>query len=63
MVSNSFLSVDGMVSELDISRSALYRWFATGRGLKVIRLPNGAIGIRRSDLEEWLCTLESPRKA
>ena len=62
MASTSFLSVDDVVSELGVSRSTLYRWFATGRGPKSIRLPNGAIRIRRSDLEEWLCTLESSRK-
>ena len=62
MASNSLLSIKELVSELGVSRSTLYRWLATGRGPKIIRLPNGDIRIRRSDLEEWLCTLEFSRE-
>nr|WP_206737051.1 helix-turn-helix domain-containing protein [Streptomyces sp. GZWMJZ-114] len=48
------LSVDEICEELQIARSTFYDWRAKGRGPKCIRLPNGALRVRRSDFENWL---------
>lgn len=42
-----------------IHRSSFHRWRATGRGPKTMRLPNGQVRIRRSDLKNWFDSLES----
>nr|WP_123670792.1 helix-turn-helix domain-containing protein [Actinocorallia herbida] len=58
----AYLTVADVVSELGIARSTLYVWLATGRGPKFIRLPNGGIRFRESDLKEWLHKLESEER-
>ncbi|MFC3578010.1 helix-turn-helix transcriptional regulator [Streptomyces yaanensis] len=40
-------------------RSSFHRWRATGRGPQTMRLPNGQVRIRRSDLKNWFDSLES----
>ncbi|MEV8353951.1 helix-turn-helix domain-containing protein [Streptomyces niveus] len=37
-----------------MSRAAFYRMRARGQAPKCIRLPNGQLRFRRSDLEAWL---------
>lgn len=56
------MSARDLASELGISRSTAYKWLATGRGPKTLRLPNGDLRIRRTDFIEWLCKLETPQK-
>ncbi|MCM0622632.1 helix-turn-helix domain-containing protein [Nocardioides sp. BSK12Z-4] len=41
-----------------MSRSTFYDWRSTQRAPRCIKLPNGAVRIRRSDLDRWLCGLE-----
>jgi excisionase family DNA binding protein len=48
------LTVAELCAELDISRSTFYEWRSKKRGPRCIKLPNGEIRIRRSELERWL---------
>nr|WP_079085635.1 helix-turn-helix domain-containing protein [Streptomyces dysideae] len=52
------LTVDEICAELQITRSTFYDWRQKGRGPRCIRLPNGALRIRRSDFENWLTDCE-----
>ncbi|OQO91959.1 excisionase [Saccharomonospora piscinae] len=47
-------TVTQLCAELDIARSTFYEWRAKGRAPRCIKLPNGEIRIRRSDLDRWL---------
>jgi predicted DNA-binding transcriptional regulator AlpA len=38
----------------DVSPRTFYRWRATGKAPRAIRLPNGELRIWRSELNEWL---------
>ena len=51
------LTVDQLCAELQVARSTFYQWRQVGKAPKCLRLPNGAIRIRRDDLDEWLSTL------
>lgn len=50
----SYLTIAELCRELDISPSTFYEWRAKGRAPRCIKLPNGAIRIRRTELERWL---------
>jgi predicted DNA-binding transcriptional regulator AlpA len=52
------LTIPALCDELGIARSTFYEWRATKRAPRCIKLPNGAIRIRRTDLESWLDTCE-----
>lgn len=55
------LTVADVCTELGISRSTFYDWRAARKAPCCIRLPNGSLRIRRSDLEQWLEThVETP---
>ena len=51
------LTVDQLCAELQVARSTFYQWRQLGRGPRCVRLPNGAIRVRRSDLDAWLAAL------
>jgi predicted DNA-binding transcriptional regulator AlpA len=48
------LTIDEVCADLDIARSTFYDWRAKKRAPRCIRLPNGAIRIRRTEYEHWL---------
>lgn len=48
------LTVALVCAELGISRSTFYEWRAKGRAPRCIKLPNGDIRVRRTELERWL---------
>ncbi|WP_443060505.1 helix-turn-helix transcriptional regulator [Streptomyces sp. NBC_00459] len=52
------LTVDEFCADLRISRSTFYDWCKKGRAPRCIRIPNGALRIRRSDYENWLTDCE-----
>jgi excisionase family DNA binding protein len=54
----SNLTLEEVCAELDVSRSTFYDWRAKGRAPRCIKLPNGDIRIRRSELERWLAERE-----
>jgi predicted DNA-binding transcriptional regulator AlpA len=52
------LTIPEVIAELRIPRATFYRWRQLRKGPRSIKLPNGDIRIRRSELERWLATLE-----
>lgn len=52
------LTVDEVCLELKISRSTFYEWRQKRRGPRCIRLPNGALRVRRRDFDDWLAGQE-----
>ncbi|WP_432847098.1 helix-turn-helix transcriptional regulator [Amycolatopsis sp. CA-161197] len=48
------LSIAAVCEELDVAQSTFYEWRATNRAPRCIKLPNGAVRIRRADLDAWL---------
>ncbi|MEN8650375.1 helix-turn-helix domain-containing protein [Streptomyces sp. 21So2-11] len=48
------LKLPEVCEELQISRSTFYDWRAKNRAPRCIKLPNGDIRVRRTDLENWL---------
>lgn len=52
------LTIAQLCQELQVSRSTFYDWRAKKRGPRCIRLPNGELRIRRTDLEVWLESCE-----
>lgn len=50
----TMLTLAGICEELAISRSTFYDWRAKRRAPRCIKLPNGDLRIRRSDLDHWL---------
>ena len=52
------LTITDLCEELGVARSTFYDWRAAKKAPKCIKLPNGAIRIRRVDLERWLESLE-----
>ncbi|WP_344016803.1 helix-turn-helix domain-containing protein [Pseudonocardia xinjiangensis] len=49
--------MDQVCAELQIARSTFYQWRQVRKGPRCIRLPNGAIRIRRADFDAWLAAL------
>ncbi|MFI1518338.1 helix-turn-helix transcriptional regulator [Kitasatospora cineracea] len=47
------LKLAAVLEELDMSRSAFYRMVARGKGPRTLKLPNGQLRVRRSDLDAW----------
>lgn len=52
--SRVMLTVPELCEELGISSSTFYDWRLKRRAPRCIKLPNGAIRVRRVDLEIWL---------
>jgi excisionase family DNA binding protein len=57
------LTLDQVAAELQVSREVLYRWRRRAAGPPAIRLPGGAVRIRRSALQGWLRTLQDQETA
>jgi predicted DNA-binding transcriptional regulator AlpA len=55
------LTVDDVCAELGIAKSSFYEWRQKGRVPRCIRLPNGALRVRRTDFENWLAGCEDRR--
>ncbi|MGW9044105.1 helix-turn-helix transcriptional regulator [Streptomyces lydicus] len=53
MARPKMLKLPEVLEEIDMSRAAFYRMRARGQAPKLIRLPNGQIRCRRSDLDDW----------
>lgn len=48
------LTVGEVCEDLQIAQSTFYEWRTKGTGPRCIKLPNGQLRVRRSDLENWL---------
>jgi len=52
------LTIAELCDELGVARSTFYDWRAKGAAPRSLKLPNGEVRIRRTDLDTWLATLE-----
>lgn len=52
------LTVGEVCDDLQVAQSTFYEWRTKGTGPRCIKLPNGQLRIRRSDLESWLSARE-----
>ncbi len=48
------LTVAEVCDELNVAKSTFYDWRTKGRAPRCIRLPNGDLRIRRSELDRWI---------
>lgn len=55
----AMLTIEELCDELQISRSTFYDWRQKGRAPRCVRLPNGALRIRRTDFTAWLDAQEA----
>ncbi|ASQ96244.1 helix-turn-helix domain-containing protein [Streptomyces sp. 11-1-2] len=60
MARDDKLKLPDVLKEIKMSRAAFYRMRARGKAPKLIKLPNGHLRVRRSDLDAWWRDLESP---
>ncbi|MDD9378908.1 helix-turn-helix domain-containing protein [Streptomyces sp. ZAF1911] len=55
---DEMLTISQVIEEIGVPRATFYRWRQIRKGPKAIKLPNGAVRIRRSELDRWLGSLE-----
>lgn len=48
------LTVDELCAELKVARRTFYDWRAKGRAPRCLKLPNGDLRVRRTDLDAWM---------
>jgi predicted DNA-binding transcriptional regulator AlpA len=48
--------------ELGIARSTFADWRAKGTGPRCVKLPNGQVRIRRTEMDRWLSTHEEANR-
>ncbi|MFR9757860.1 helix-turn-helix transcriptional regulator [Streptomyces sp. TR06-5] len=53
MARSQMLKLPEVLDEIGMSRAAFYRMRARGKAPKLMKLPNGQLRIRRSDLDAW----------
>lgn len=53
MSTNVYLSIGQLEERLNTSRSTIYRWKASGRFPKAVKLGPGTVRWRLSDIEAW----------
>lgn len=63
MTNRKFLKVSDVCAELDIARSTFFEWRAKNRGPRTIKLPNGELRIRRTELDKFLAEHEEDAAA
>jgi excisionase family DNA binding protein len=55
---DDLLTIEEVIAALRVSRAAFYRWRRRGTGPAAVRLPGGAVRIRRDALAGWLRGLQ-----
>lgn len=63
LLTDELLSIAEVCAELGtedkpLSRATFNRWRATGRGPRVVKLPNGSVRIKRSALQTFIDSCE-----
>jgi predicted DNA-binding transcriptional regulator AlpA len=58
MARTKMLKLAEVLEEIEMSRAAFYRLRARGLAPKLIKLPNGQLRCRRSDLDAWWASYE-----
>lgn len=59
---NPLLTISEVIAEIGVARATFYRWRQLRKGPRSIKLPNGDVRIRRSELERWLASLEDDNR-
>lgn len=60
---DELLTIEEVIAELRVPRSTFCRWRQQGTGPRSVKLPSGAVRIRRAALNDWLRGLEeNPRE-
>ncbi|MFJ9638327.1 helix-turn-helix transcriptional regulator [Streptomyces sp. NPDC101178] len=54
MARPQMLKLPEVLEEINMSRAAFYRMRARGQAPQLVKLPNGHLRMRRTDLDEWL---------
>ena len=57
-ITQRHLTIAELCAELGVARSTFYDWRAKGAAPRSMKLPNGELRIRRTDLDTWLTSLE-----
>lgn len=52
------LTLPEVLAEIRMSRAAFYRMRARGKAPKLMKLPNGQLRVRRSELDAWFSRCE-----
>lgn len=52
------LKLPDVLEEIGMSRAAFYRMRARGKAPRLMKLPNGQLRVRRSDLDAWWADCE-----
>jgi predicted DNA-binding transcriptional regulator AlpA len=50
---SQMLKLPEVLEEIGMSRAAFYRMRARGKAPRLVKLPNGQLRVRRSDLDAW----------
>lgn len=58
MARDEMLTISQVITEIGVPRATFYRWRQLRKGPKAIKLPNGAVRIRRSEFDRWIAGLE-----
>ncbi|MFH9426778.1 helix-turn-helix transcriptional regulator [Streptomyces sp. NPDC017615] len=58
MARPQMLKLPEVLEEIGMSRAAFYRMRARGNAPKLIKLPNGQLRCRRTDLDAWWSSFE-----
>ncbi|MZE78508.1 MULTISPECIES: helix-turn-helix transcriptional regulator [Streptomyces] len=58
MARSTMLKLPEVLAEIGMSRAAFYRLRARGKAPRLIKLPNGQLRVRRTDLDAWLQSCE-----
>lgn len=58
MARQQMLKLPAVLEEIGMSRAAFYRMRARGQAPHLIKLPNGQLRCRRSDLDAWWASVE-----
>ena len=53
MARPKMLKLPEVLEEIEMSRAAFYRMRARGQAPRLVKLPNGQLRCRRSDLDAW----------
>jgi excisionase family DNA binding protein len=59
---DELLTIDEVLAQLRVPRSTFYRWRQAGTAPAAVKLPSGAVRIRRAALDQWLRGLEDNPK-
>ncbi|MDX3058955.1 helix-turn-helix domain-containing protein [Streptomyces sp. NE06-03E] len=59
MARPQMLKLPEVLAEIGMSRAAFYRMRARGKAPKLIKLPNGQLRVRRTDLDNWISNCET----